>query len=60
MKWPQINFSGHPQYIRFMKTSEKSSCYKSECGIKYRIEIPSPNLSLNKNYFLCLLIVTSN
>lgn len=32
MKWPQINFSGHLQYIRVMKTTEKSvySKYKSE------------------------------
>lgn len=32
MKRPQINFSGHPQYIRVMKTTEKSgySKFKSE------------------------------
>lgn len=23
MKWPQINFSGHPQYIRVMKTTRR-------------------------------------
>lgn len=24
MKWPQMNFSGHSQYIRVMKTTEKT------------------------------------